>query len=552
MNKQIDILKEKRDLKILEIIRNVLLFIAFFLGVLIFALESLAAPSGESGSHHNSTSSNDAKLLNYVSESGAENGQLLFGLGNDVLNGVEDAYTSFLYYFVPESALTPAEKEILGYFDNINDGSLNPSVIFNIDDSFNWTIKDEYKTDYDSLINKLCTNINNQYLLYPTKSGDFINNLAYPDFNVNNAKDSLSYYNGDDFPIYFYRFGGQYYSLSLENITNNSDIDCDGFIFRSGDWSFLVDNWDTYVQHGYIPKKNGNELNCAFNIYANGTDYSYPVSNFKYKNDSYNITPNPFYIYTYSYRDYWYSNQPENVTCLIGKSDIPMLFFRDFTAYTTFYNNKMAIPFDFSGLDLPDNFDYTQFFKSIDRNLIDTEHSLDVLYSYLNEELSKQIQEIIDSQRTTNELLLALLRYYDKNIVKDGENITEILLDINESIKNIGSPDEEEVSTFLDTILQDESIENRLKHIFPFGVFQDSKDLLDKFTEIGVLEPRWDFRMNIGLFEEKYVDFTLDLTTIPEINTFKSFWFFFILLSFNILCLCIEYKFLCMFMGGGD
>lgn len=529
-----------------------LYFVFLLIFIYIFSLNVFA--DGGHGGHGGSTSLNQAeKLLNYVCDSAKKGGQLLYGLGEDVIYGIDNAYAIYLYQFVPESELSMGQKQLIAHFTDINDGSENPSIVFDIDDSFNWTIKDEFKADYDSLIDKLCTNINNQYLLYPTHDGNFINKFNYPNFNPQNAIDSLSYYNGDDFPLYCERGGVKFYSVSLENLDNNSNTDADGFIFNNGDWNYIVEYWDIYVSHGYLPNVNNANILCSFNVYSNNVKYNQRDS-FKYQWGS-SIFPQPFYIYPYYYYDYWEPGYCRDVSCLIGKTDIPMLFFRDYTSYSNFYNSKQAIPINFSGLDIPENFDYSDFFRNIDSDLIDNTHSLNELYSYLSNEFSKKIDQINDNLKDTNSLLREIRNFIRDDIVdtfgtrtSNGPKVYDILLSILQGV----NPDSDLISTNMNTILQDPSLKNRLKHIFPFGVFQDCNDLIDYFANIPIKSPRFEF--NVDLFHNEvndYQEIVIDLEEIPHIDIFRAIWFFMIIILLNLGLLALEYKFLCMFFGGG-
>ena len=543
--KKFDFEKEKRDLKILEIIRNVLLFIAFFLGVLVFCLESNASPMRDNTVSANVT----IKVVkDYIDNKTAQNGasgNVLIDYGDAILNGIDDLKSmlpSEIQAFIgPAAYASPiSTSDFVEAYEN-NDLSYFVAT-FDLQSSNDLSNLDDYlykQSDY--IINNVQSDI---VLIQPrplSHLGDYGGNLS--DSFVRNIiefyKDDVSKSFPD--PIYFYRVASRYYCANLNEI--------DGLVLYSGNWNYFVSNINYFISNGYFQS--------GYEMYAKPMKNGSRYNNFDKVSGGDPNVPNPFLI---TFPVYGSDNGVFVWQAGFFAEDYInscILVFRNDSAYLKFLNSssKSIMPYDFSSL-YPDidfsSMDFSDILKAIRDNGVLESNNIQEIYKRLNETISNGIQDIIDSQKTANELLLALLRYYDKNIVKEGENITEILLDINESIKNISSPDEEEISTYLDTIIQDPSLENRLKHIFPFGVFQDIKDLTDLLDEVTIVEPRWDFRLNVGLFEEKYIDYTIDLTTVPEIEIFRSFWFFFILLSFNILCLGIEYKFLCMFMGGGD
>ena len=533
----------------------ILTLLCLFSFSFLISFNVFAQDGAPDGSHGSVSYNQKDKTMNFFMSAGESAGQLFYGLGEDVVNGVDNAYAVWLYQFKPESELSMGEKQLINHFCDIDEGNEDASVIFDIDDSFNFTLKDEYQEDCDSIMDSVVTSINNQYLLYPTKSGDFINKIGYPDFNIQDAKDSLSSYNGDDFPLYCYRSSNRFYSCSLENLNGDSSIDCDGFIFNYGDWAYLCNHWDIFVNYGYLPNVNDQGVNCAFYVYSNSVRFD-QRSSFKYNWGS-DIFPQPFYVYAYRYYDYWYPNNAQDVTFILGKSDIPMLFFRDFTSYNNFYNSKQSIPYDFSGLDFPENFDYSEFFRNIDNDLVDNTHNLEELYSYLSTELKDSIDRINDSLKDTNSILKEIRDLigdkWDRSL---GKNVLDYLPDIVDKLEDIYwdvhalNPDN--VQQLTETILQDSSLENRLKHIFPFGVFQDFKDLSEVLAGVEQKELVFTFTTQHFYWGSDSGETTIEIniSELPAFNVVKSMINFFVICLFNYSMARIEFKFISVFFGG--
>lgn len=357
---------------------------------------------------------------------------------------------------------------------------------------------------------------------------------------------------GEIFPIYYYRWRSAFRSCSFQN--EPSDNVCvDGLVLdsyqSSENWSNFVTNVDFYAHYGYLPE--GSPV-TIFNFYYNGVKVNAPFYHILQHTSSF-----PSYLEIWGYD----TIRDEGIRCqsaLFGTDGDVFLFYRSQAAYLKYnqMSTKSVLPYDFS-INFPNtdfsDLDFSQILKVIRDNGVLETHNIQELYKRLNESITQGIQEIVDAQKSTNELLLALLRYYDKNIVQDGKNITDILVSIYNKINDMYSaPDDEDIVAYFDTILEDGSIENRLKHIFPFGYFQDCSDLLNRFAEIPILDPRWEF--NVDLLHSETEDYSLiviDLRDIPEIETFRSIFFFVVLLSLHLGCLFLEYKFLCIFFGGG-
>lgn len=562
MNK-IDILKEKRDLKVLVIIRNILLFITFFLGVLVFCLESQASPMRDDSVSANLTIKVVKDYIDNKVAQDSSTGNVLVDNADAILNGIDNLKSMLpdeIQAFVgPAGYASPiVTDEFLAAYEN-NDLSYF-ELTFDLQSTSDLSNLDDYLSKYSQyIVNSIHNDVISYYPFYLNELSSFTGNYTTSNGSLANdiSRDiNEQLFDSDLYPVLFYRNWRNFSVYSLKNF-NGGVSSVDGYVLRSSGsvnkWDFFVSNFDYIRQHGHLPDGYSYEYEMIFDVYVNGVYYNGNITQNKINSPS-----SSFLVNRYDY----YSSEGTTRECSAffvpdGSQKVPVLFFSNSSSFLKFYNasSKSILPYDFNLMFPNTDFstlDFSQILKAIRDNGVLETSNIQELYKRLNETLEQGIQDIIDAQKTTNELLLALLRYYEKNIVKDGKNITSILLDINENIKSISSPDEEEISQYLDTIIEDSSLENRLKHIFPFGVFQDIKDLTDKLDEVTVLEPRWDFRLNVGLFEEKYVDYSIDLTSVPEIDTFRSFWFFFILLSFNLLCLGIEYKFLCMFMGGGD
>lgn len=404
---------------------------------------------------------------------------------------------------------------------------------------------DDYSS-LDDVLRPLCddviANIDNNMYVYtcPRVSHvvDFINLKLNGQDILNMILGQFGHDENNIYPIYYYRWRDSWGATSLLDI-NGNNLTVDGLILDYGSWSDFINNSSFYNLHGYLPE------NCSitnFNFYSNGVKVNAPFRH--YLNGGLSMFPSHLEIWPYDIIS------GEGVRCSSAlfslSGDKQIIFFRTQSAYQNWFNNNSDVyvmPFDFTGFDMSD-IDFSDLIRVIENNGGLIGNNISELYKHLSLDLEKYFDKLIIIQSNTNELLVNGFR----DVVYHLDDIISVINKINSA----PSDDEKnEISSTFDTILQDGSFENRLKHIFPFGYFQDTLDLIGYFEDIAVLNPRWEF--NVDLFHSDINDYqviTVDLTDIPSIEVFRSIWFFMIILAINIGCFMIEYKFLLMFFGG--
>lgn len=421
-----------------------------------------------------------------------------------------------------------------------------------------------YESDYDKLLpyldsisDSIINSIESDILIYQCPNISHVGDFVNLELNATSVRDEIfhQYVNdsGNITPIFYYRWRGSWGTTSFVNTSNNNEICVDGLVLDSGNWSDLVNNIDSYRINGYLPPECS--IVCL-NYYYKGVKVNAPF----YHNISH-IAAFPSFLEIYPYD----TISGEGTRCqsgLFSSNHDVFLFFRSQSAYLKFNNslNKSILPYDFS-LNFPNtdfsDLDFSQILKVIRDNGVLQTQNIQELYKRLDESFSQGIQDIVDAQKSTNELLLALLRYYDKNIVKDNKNITDILVSISDTVgvirDNILFTDDDytNLSDEVNEAINNSQIKHKLENTFPFSVKRDFEHVLDYFDE-DIIETNPRFVFNFDLFHDEvhdYVEFDVDLTQLPGINIFRSFFHAFIVILFNFACFKLYDKFLTWYLS---
>ena len=394
------------------------------------------------------------------------------------------------------------------------------------------------------LCDDVIANIDNNMFVYTCPSVSHVADFINLELNGQNILDQLLGQFGNDenslFPIYFYRWRSSWIANSLVDI-NGNNANVDALVLYSGSWANFINNASFYQSHGYIPD---NLSPITFKFYSNGSVVNLPFRhNIRYGSENGNS-----YLEIFPY--YNISGEGSRVqTSLFSLSgDKQIIFFRSQSAYQNWFNNNSDVyvmPFDFSGFDMSD-IDFSDLIRVIENNGGLIGNNISELYKHLSLDLEKYFDKLIIIQSNTNELLVNGFR----DVVYRLDDIIGIITDFDFSGSGGTFPPDTEIETQFDTILQDSSLSNRIAHIFPFGFFLDCKDLIEEFADVPVLEPRFTFAVDLfGTGVKQQI--VIDVTEVPNINTWRSIWFFFLLLVFNVGMLAVEYKFISMFFGGG-
>lgn len=509
-----------------------------------------------------------AVVKDYIDNKVAQNGatdNVFIDNGSAVMDNLEEIRSilpSEIQAFTYPSATAPSIIDTSDLLQAYNNNDLSYFVAtFNLQTTNDLSNLDDYFSQYSDYI---VNNIQSDVIAYYPINIDDVSSFSggYPNSSHTISKMiGENFFNHDLYPCLFYRTWDSWGSYSLKSV--NGGQDCKGYVLTNvylGDWNFFVNNFDFIRKNGFIPKNYDYRYALHFQCYGDSGPYpGGSITTNKIGSENFRN------LITFDNYDYYSSEgTTRHQTAIFTNRDnlgIPVLFFRNSASFEKFYNgnSRFAIPYDFN-IEFPDtdfsSLDFTQILNAIRDSSVLESQNLQELYKHLNQTISQGIQDIIDGQKTTNELLLALLRYFDKNIVRDDYNITDILNNILSAVNNINvsldftDSDYSNLSDEVNSLFDDSRIKQKLDNTFPFSVKRDYTRVLDYFNNIQEQNPRFVF--NFDLFNDEvhdYVQLEIDLTQIPGIYIFRSIFHVFVIILFNFSCFKLYDKFLTWYLS---